>query len=158
MSEPRPGRPEAAAAIWQWRQVESTSGGRPSARALRIRGTIQSLIAATVATFFWFFWSRTVAGAVFGVAAVLLTSALFSPRGVYATIERAVDALGHSVGTAVTWITMAITYHLFFLPFGLLFRRGQKDAMKRSFEADAATYWIVRGEGRRVSPSRKRQY
>jgi len=78
---------------------------------------------------------------VLSTAALILVSALFSPGGVYATLERMLVAIAQRLGRALTWVLMVLLFYLFFTPFGMVFRRGKRDSMKRFFDSEAETYW-----------------
>jgi hypothetical protein len=137
----RRGRPEAAAAIWN---RSDPGADRKRARSLRRGAIVRGFVAACVGgALYWF--SRPIAAyAVWGVASISLFLAIVSPLGIYAALERAIQTLSEWVGTALAWILLAPVFFLFFLPFGLLFRRGARDRMKRRFEPDVETYWKKR--------------
>jgi hypothetical protein len=158
MIESRQGRPEAAAAIWDWRSEGSQRVGGPSAGRARIRGAIQASVGVAVGALVYAYASRTVGSVILSIGSVILLSALLSPTGLYAAIDRGFNALGHHLGRFLTWVSMLTLFFLFFLPFGRLFRRGAKDPMRRFYAPDAATYWEERELGRRASASRERQY
>ncbi len=144
------GRSEAAAEIWDWQATgqpeASTATGRP-----RLRGTIQAAVGAGAGVVFLLLASPMLATVAFTVAASLLASALISPDGLYAAIDRAFHALGHQIGRALSWLLLPSIFYLVFWPFGRLFRRGKRDTMKRSFDADAESYWQPH---RGISPSK----
>ena len=102
--------------------------------------------------------SRIAGTVVMSIAALILLSALLSPTGLYAGIERLFAALGRRVGTGLTWIVLPLIFYLIFLPFGTVFRSGRRDPMKRFYEADAESYWSPRRAGRSGSAFRTRQY
>jgi hypothetical protein len=139
----RPGRPEAAAAVWSWNA--SAAAPRPlDAGPVRLRGALQAFAGlAVAATFFWF-GHRVPAAVVGSIAAVVGLSALASPFGVFAAIERGFDALGRGLGRLLGWIVLPAIFYLFFAPFSVLFRRGRRDSMKRAFDAEATSYWTPR--------------
>ncbi len=153
------GRPEAAEAIWNF-----TAGERAAAvpaavpGRVRLRGSLQALVGVGVGVVFFFFVSAMLGRIVMGIAGFILLSALVSPTVVYAGIEKLFDSLGHLLGRAVTWLLMLPLFYLFFLPFGLLFRRGRRDRLRRYSERDAATYWERREGPTAASHSRERQY
>lgn len=134
------GRPEAAAAIWDWhglaRPEATTSAGRP-----RLRGTLQALAGAGFGAVSLVLGAHVLAAVVFTLASLLFLSALLSPAGLYAAIERAFRALGRWIGQALSWILLPAIFYGVFLPFGLLFRRGRRDRMKRFLEDRATSYW-----------------
>jgi hypothetical protein len=150
------GRPEAAAAIWNWR--EDAQASAPSARSARWRGVLRGALVASVGLLLFAFWSTRVGAVVCIVAGVILFSALVSPTGLYAGVEGLFAALGKWTGQALTWIVMVPLFYLFFLPFGLLLRRGRRDRLKRYFESDAPSYWEPHEGPTASSASRVRQY
>ena len=76
-------------------------------------------------------------------------------HGVYATIERGIDALARRTGIALGWVLLVPVFYLFFLPFGLVMRRGRRDRMQRRFETEAISYWESREA---VAPRRPHLY
>lgn len=151
------GRPEAAAAIWNWQ----TAGGEPEGAALRSRqrGAVQSLVAAAIGAGLYLLleW-HTAAIVVWSITGLVLASALVSPTGLFAAIERGFSQLGAWVGAALTWIVMPPVFYLIFLPFGLMFRRGRSDALKRYTDAEATTYWKDRDPEWEATRSRERPF
>ncbi len=139
----RAGRPEAAAAIWSWRDRGGSPAPDPTHGA-RIRGSLQALATAAAATAVLLLWSRTVAALMFVFAALLLFAALASPGGLYAGLLRLFAATGHFAGWLLTWALLAPLFYAFFVPFGLLLRRGRRDRLARHYDAGAATYWESR--------------
>ena len=92
------------------------------------------------------------------IGALILLAALLSPNGFYRTIEAAFATLGQWVGRGLSWALLSAVFWLFFFPFGLLFRRGHRDSMRRFYEPEAESYWTTREIGRSGSSSRERQY
>jgi hypothetical protein len=137
----RAARPEAAAAIWRWREAKADTGAGPSAASVRLRGLLQSLVGYSVSAAFYWFWSPVPALIAFALTSVMLLSALLSPHGLYALVHRLFDATGRVVGRATTWAVMAPIFYLFFVPFGKLMRRGRRDRMRRYYESEAESYW-----------------
>jgi hypothetical protein len=137
--------------IWTW-QADGERPAGPSARAATSRGVIQSLVAATMGGLIFAFISHTVAYVIFTVASIVFLSAVLSPTGLFAAIEGLFDRLGRALGGGLSWTLLAAIFFLFFLPFGLLFRRGRKDSMKRYFEPEAPSYWTQREAGDAPDP------
>ena len=79
----RAGRPEAAAAIWSWRERASEPAPDPAAGARR-RGSLQALAGAAAGAAALALGSRALAQAIFAFAALVLVAALASPGGLYA--------------------------------------------------------------------------
>jgi hypothetical protein len=155
MTGPPAGRPEAAEAIWSFTRDEraAVEPGR-----VRLRGGLQALVGVGVGLLMFLFVSPTIGRIVMGIAGFILLSALVSPTVVYAGIEKLFDSLGHLLGRGMTWLLMVPLFYLFFLPFGLLFRRGRRDRLRRYSERDAATYWERREGPTAASHSREHQY
>jgi hypothetical protein len=155
MTPVRKGNPEAANAIWQRDVVviEPESVSR-----LRRRGLLRSLFPAAVGATFYYFDSHGAAMLLFATAAILVAASIASPRGLLPAIERGVTSLAEMFARALTWLIMTLVFFLFFVPFGLLMRRGERDHLRRKFDPDAATYWEP-CEGTTVaSKSLERQY
>jgi hypothetical protein len=137
----RPGRAEASAIIWQWAKLAASETSPHNYSAQRRRGSLQAAFGvAAGGLFLWIGWSRLAWG-VFTTAALLLMSALLSPGGVYATLDRLARSFAQRLGRILMWSTMVPVFYLFFFPFGTLFRRGRRDRLKRFFQPDAPTYW-----------------
>ena len=141
MSTRRAGTPSASAAIWRWRAAEPQAASATPAPRIRLRGSLQASAGAAFGLACWWFGARGIATVAFALAALVLVSALASPTGLYAALQRFFDASGRVIGRAMSWIVMAPIFFLFFAPFGRLFRRGRRDRLHRTFDADAETYW-----------------
>lgn len=143
MSDPvTRGRPEAAAAIWQWRDRESAAHARIA--KLRRSGMLRALVAAIAAAVLYAFERPVIASIAIGLGSLTLVLALVSPGGAYAALERGVDRVGALIGAILTWVLLTPVFFLFFVPFGMLMRRGARDRLRRRFERDRATYWKAR--------------
>jgi hypothetical protein len=150
----RTGSPEASAAIWHWRAAEAPAAA-PAPR-VRLRGSLQASAGAAFGLACWWYGARGVATVAFSLAALVLVSALASPTGLYAALQRFFDASGRVIGRAMSWIVMVPIFYLFFLPFGRLFRRGRHDRLHRAFDEEAESYWEPHAPMR--SSSLERQY
>ena len=156
--QPNRGRSEAAGLIWDWRGREAAARPTEPVHTIRIRGTAQALVGATAGGLIFRFVSPTVGTIVLMISGVILASALLSPKGLFSAIERLFVSLGVGIGRVFTWILLPAIFYLVFLPFGVLFRRGRRDSMKRFYEPDADTYWSRRDGVKTASASRDRQY
>ena len=157
MSSVSTGRPEAAAVVWDWRNRAAGVGG-PAASRVRLRGLLQAVVAALFGGALFFFWSRTIGSVVLAVASLVGLSALASPLGLFAAIERLFLALGRATGRVLTWLLLVPVFYAFFAPFGQLLRRGRRDRLKRQLEPDAASYWEPHAGPTAASSSLERQY
>ncbi|MEE3330760.1 MAG: hypothetical protein VX246_07810 [Myxococcota bacterium] len=148
MSTPHQARREAADAVWNWRSpsADATAASESSPARLRMIGSLQGLVTGSVATALYLFWSPTVGTIVFCISAIILFSALVSPTGLYRGVQALFSALGNATGRALTWLMLVPLFYLFFVPFGLMLRRGRRDLLQRYFEADKASYWEAHKE------------
>jgi len=152
------GRPEAAAVIWTWRPAAPAP--RPAAGPIRLRGLLQAAVGLAVAGGLAWLGQRAPALVVASVAGAIALAALLSPLGLFAAIEHAFTVLGGWIGKALTWMLLPVVFYVFFVPFGLLFRRGHRDSMQRFLDPEATSYWTQREARtkRSGSASHERQY
>ena len=145
MSQPHPGKPEAADAIWQRHGSNSDDARLPTGN-VRIGGTIRALISASFGVGVYLIWSQTVGTIVLCIAGIIFFSAIVSPNGLYRGLQGLFGSLGNFTGRVLTWLMLVPLFYLFFLPFGKLMRRGQRDALKRKLEPESESYWEVHKE------------
>ena len=77
------------------------------------------------------------------VAAVWALPALFFPA-VLAPLNRAWAKFGQIMHSVINPILMGMIFFLTVLPTGLILRLLGKDPMRRKFDPEAASYWILR--------------
>lgn len=146
MSDPvRAGRPEAAAVIWDWRRADDAPRRISVARRAAL---IRFVVAAVAGGVFFWLERPIVAYVAWSIGSLTLLLAIASPLGAYAAVDRLVARVGNLVGLVLTVLLLAPVFYLFFAPFGILFRRGSRDPLKRSFDPSAPTYWKARAEDR----------
>lgn len=162
---PRPGRPEAAAVVWDWRGVGGEGGaaapaslGRPLAARLRREGLVRALVAGVAGAAVFFLWHRGAAYVVWTIAGLTLLAALASPTGAYAALGRGLAAFGRAVGRVLAVVLLTPLYFLFFVPFRALLRSGRRDRLERWFDRGAGTYWRRRSDPERTRESYERQF
>ncbi len=158
MPQPRRGRPEAAAAIWNWREAAQAAIAAPSAARVRIRGALQGAFGVAAGALLFHFVSQTLGTIVCAIGGSVVLAALVSPLGLFAAIDGAFHAVGRLLARGLTWLLMPAIFYLLFLPFGLLFRRGRRDAMKRYYDSEATSYWTVREQQRPSLEARGRKF
>jgi hypothetical protein len=155
----RRGRPQAAMAIWSWRQDDGPPPAETSsARGIRLRGALQGALGITLASLVYLFVSQTAAWVIGSIAALVTLAALLSPERLFAKIEAGFRVLGRGLGQFLTWTLLTLIFYSFFLPFGVLFRRGRKDSMTRFYDPEAASYWLARKPRQAGIDFYKRQY
>lgn len=140
------GDASASASVWTWQQDAAPDNGA-SARAVRLKGAWRAVVGFVAAGAFLAFGHTIPGGVVATIAAVTLLAALASPLGAFAAIERGISRFARGLGQVVGWIVLMPVFLLFFVPYGLLFRRGANDPMKRAFDSAASSYFRTRSPG-----------
>lgn len=139
-------RPRAQEVAWNWaptrpRDVDATAA---RAAAMRRKGAVQGVVGLAIAGGLYALGHPTVAIIAASIASLTLVLAMVSPLGAFAAIEKVMRGFGVWVGRVVTVVVMLPIFAFFFVPFGLLFRRGAKDPMQRAVDTAASSYWRVR--------------
>ncbi len=80
---------------------------------------------------------------VWGVAAVGCALGLVAPRAMKPIYVGWMVA-AFPIGWTVSLVLLAIVYYVVFTAFGLVFKAFGRDALGRSFDRGAATYWVPR--------------
>jgi hypothetical protein len=129
-------------AVWPWaKPAASPADDRPR---LRTKALIQALVMAAVAALIFFWRGHVVLPAVLAaLAAANLTLGLAVPRA-FGVVDRALQAFGRGVGTAVTWLVLVPFFYLFMLPARLILAATGKDPLHRRFPDTPASYWVPR--------------
>ena len=135
-------RAKAAARVWQWesRGDASRQGHKRARRDAALRacaGLAASAILISRGREKLALVAATIAIAVFLVA-------MASPTHAYAALEKWLQKLAAWVGVGLGWLLLLPLFYFFFLPFGLLFRRGKNDKMGRHVSGDAVSFWRQR--------------
>lgn len=138
----RRGRPEAADVVWRWRERPGVERDRIA--RLRRGGAVRAVAAGIVGGVLMWLDRPMLAAVALTLAMVTLVLAILSPGVGYARMERVVDRVASGVGAVVAFVLLAPVYFLFFVPFRMIARRGQRDRLRRRFERDRQTYWIRR--------------
>ncbi len=140
----RPGRPEAAEAIWDWRGAQRQQDLSRERQEARRQGALQALVACALAAALVLSGHPRIGRIVLGMAVLTLVAALVSPAAGYAWIRRATGALAWAVGRGVTWMLLVPLFYAGFTLLGLVRRRGSRDPLERRFDPGARTYWRER--------------
>jgi hypothetical protein len=126
-----------SAVIWSWRAPADARDAALALSKLRKRAAARSLVASAGATLLGLFVSRTLCAVALGMALVLLLGGLLSPR----RLDLLFAHLAVGLGKLTTLVVLVPIFYGVFLPFGLLMRRGRRDALKRRFDPALTTYW-----------------
>jgi len=153
-----PGEGHTRSPIWDWRGAPSERSSEDGLPRARRRASLRAGAAAAIGAAVYLLWARTLGVAIMTVACLLLAIALLAPSGLLQALERLFVRLGTFTARMLTWVLMVPLFYLVFLPFGLLFRRGRRDRLKRWLEPDASSYWEAHTGPTAASSSRERQY
>ena len=91
----------------------------------------------------------TWAPVVWGLAAVGSAVGLLMPRAMRPIYVGWMVA-AYPIGWTVSLVLLALVYYVVFTGFALVFRALGRDPLGRSFDRNAATYWVPRGQPARI--------
>ena len=141
--------PDAGLVFWQ--PTPGDDGARRKAVAkARVKGTIQGVVGLGLGTLIFLYWSEIIGYVSFALSSCVLLSALASPGGAYAGINKFFTSLGVLFARVATPLVLIPNFFFVFSPLGLMLRRGRNDRLERWLEKDSETYWQDRrtdGEG-----------
>lgn len=149
---------EAAASIWEYAREDKPRNLIKNRRKARLRGIIQALVGVFIGSLIFFFWSQTLAYFVFGISGIVAVLALFSPEKGFGFLEKLFLSLGSIIGVFMGVILLTPLYFFFFTPFNILFRRGDKNIIRREFPGRRDSYWISREDEKIDSKIYKQQF
>jgi hypothetical protein len=134
----RPGRPEAARAIWP--AASDAPPARPSRRGGLWRGGVGIAIGSL---WFWLGWRHVgLVALVLGMLACV--GILFASDNLRIVWGSRLSRVQTAVGHCVTAVLFAPVFYLILTPYGLLTRRGARDPLRRTFEPGLSSYWTAR--------------
>ncbi|HOC16662.1 MAG TPA: SxtJ family membrane protein [Vicinamibacterales bacterium] len=81
--------------------------------------------------------------ALWGIAAMGAAVGLAVPRAIR-PVYVAWMVAAFPIGWAVSQLLLALVYYVLFTAFGLVFRIAGRDALGRSFDRGASSYWVAR--------------
>ncbi len=137
------GREGASAVSWPYKQ-SFEDDRRRRAHAARREALMQTLVGCLAAGCLMWLSHEILAAVALVIAAVNCLVAMCWPTTAWVRVKSGLTTIGRAAGVAIGWLALLPLFVLFFVPFGLLFRRGAKDPMKRHFDAQASTYWRQR--------------
>ena len=132
---------EVAEEVWDWKDEESNHSFDTQGRKNRLQGTIRALVGGGIGLIVYVFGYPVLGSLILFVAGVTLAAASLSPTSIYPMIQELVVALQLLVRKLLTFLSLVFLFYAFFVPFGLLFRRGKKDPMERWTHRPLDSYW-----------------
>lgn len=139
-------RPAAQDVAWPTASATPAPRAGDATAAARRSGVLRGAVGLLAGGIFFAFGHATLAAVAGGIGGLTVVLALASPLGAYAAVDRLFGAFGALTGRVVTVLVMLPIFGLFFVPFGLLFRRGARDPMLRSIESATPSYWRTRDD------------
>ena len=149
------GRLEAAAAVWSWQRGD---GSVARARTLRRQGWLQAGVGYLATVGLYLLGQPALAAVAGGLAVLTAALATLSPLSGYTRLRGALTRFGRGAGVLVSWVVLLPVFFAFFVPFGLMLRRGASDTMKRTLDPSAPSYWQTVGSEANVLSRQERQF
>jgi hypothetical protein len=122
----------------------------PSSRQLRVFGFLWFIILGTYGILAWLKTGISMKTVILGTTAVLVPGLgmvwIDFLRKVYVLASYAT----YPIGTAVSFIMLAIVYYGVVTPVGLILRLAGYDPLKRRFDSSVKTYWTDRKPEREI--------
>jgi hypothetical protein len=88
-------------------------------------------------------WGRPAAAVLWGLGLVSGVLSLIRPEG-NRLLYVALSAITYPIGVAMSYVLMGLIFYGLLTPVNLVFRLIGRDALSRSFEPEAESYWIRR--------------
>ncbi|MGH2570793.1 MAG: SxtJ family membrane protein [bacterium] len=130
---------------------------KPTVADLRWFGTVVAAFFGILAAVAWLRFDRPFAAGMLGAAGAGLAAVYYLVRPLRIPMFHGWTRLFFPLGWAVSHLALAVLYFLIVTPIALVLRVVRKDPLARTFDRDAATYWVEHRTGR--DPARYlRQY
>ena len=124
----------------------------PTRRDLRQFGVIALVIFGLLGA--WILWRGTLFGIDLGTAGATIAYVLWGVglvSGVLSAVAPAANrplyvtliVLTYPIGFVVSHVILAVIFYGMITPIGLVFRLAGRDALRRRFEPDVASYWVA---------------
>lgn len=121
----------------------------PSRKQLSVFGLAWLVFFGIVGAVAWRRWETPVLAGVFWAAAVLVPAVGWFVPAFLRVVYLALTFATLPIGLVVSHVILGVVYYLVLTPIGLIMRLCGRGPMPRTFDADAETYWISRGEANR---------
>ena len=151
------GRPPVSSVVWNWRAGRDSDAQARHVYSRR-QGAVHSFVGLVIAAVLFVLGRHTLALVAGSIATLSFLLSMISPAGLYTQLRRGVAQLGVWIGIALSWILLVPMFYLFFLPFGLLLRRGARDSMERNFNDTTGSYWKKREDSTGGRSDYERQF
>lgn len=145
---------EAAAVIWQPRQVDRDAAADAELGGARVKAVVHGVVGGLIGVLLYFFLSRTLAYVAFGLSGAIMLARLISPAVAGAGIERLFAVAGAVVGRVLAYTVLVPMFYLVFLPVGALTGRRRLGVRP---DPGSDSYWRDRRPGARDEASYRRQ-
>jgi len=148
----------ASLTVWNPSGVDRSARAAKKLKQIRTGAALQGAIGLILALVIYLFLSKIFGVIVCSIALLLTVLAFCAPIAVYTPIKGGLARLSTIVGTTISFVVLLALYCLFFVPFGLLFRRGRRNKLSLDFAAERSSYWIDRNASSEPSSGKKKNY
>ena len=149
--------PDAGLVFWRPTPVDDGARRKALGKA-RIKGLIQGLVGLSLGTLIYFYWNPIIGYVSWALSSIVLLSALLSPGGAYAGINKFFIWLGVLFARLATPLVLIPNFFFVFSPLGMMLRRRRNDRLERWLEKDAETYWKDRDQDTDGMSNYERQF
>ncbi len=130
----------------------------PTPRQLRQFGWIWMAFVALFGAVAWFKFDNPVVARGLWIAAVAVPVAGWALPAFMRLVFLGMSYLAWPIGFVVSHVILAAVYYLVVTPIGLVMRLVGYDSMKKTFDREAASYWVPRSVGDVDAKRHFRQY
>lgn len=134
----------ASLAVWDPTGSRGTEKLARKKKQARTTAAVQCVVGLALGLLIYFLLSRIFGVIVCSIALLLAVLAFVAPIAVYEPIKRGIAWLSIMVGLAISFVVLLLLYYLFFVPFGLLFRKGGRNKLGLAFVKEQPSYWVDR--------------
>jgi hypothetical protein len=116
----------------------------PSTRQLKVFGLLWFLVFGVSGILAWLKAGITIKAILLGITAFLIPGLGFLWTGFLREVYIIASYATYPIGTAVSYIMLAVIYYGVITPVGLALRLAGCDLLKRRLDSSARTYWVDR--------------
>ncbi len=148
----------ASLAVWDPTGADKSEKIAEKTKRIRITAAFQGVIGLVLALLIYLFISEIFGVIVCSIAILLTIVAFVAPITVYEPIKRGMAWLAAMVGLSISFVVLLFLYYLFFVPFGALFRRGDRNKLALGFASGKSSYWVDRTLSSGEPSGKKKKY